>query len=39
MGGNITMLDGHTEWRKFRNPNYPMLPRTNPNSGSPTFWW
>jgi prepilin-type N-terminal cleavage/methylation domain-containing protein/prepilin-type processing-associated H-X9-DG protein len=35
-GGNIGMLDGHAEWRKF---NYPMLPRTDPASGSPTFWW
>ena len=36
MGGNINMLDGHAEWRKF---NHPMLPRTDPSSGSPTFWW
>jgi len=36
MGGNIGMLDGHVEWRKFK---YPMLPRTDPASGSPTFWW
>jgi prepilin-type N-terminal cleavage/methylation domain-containing protein/prepilin-type processing-associated H-X9-DG protein len=36
MGGNIGMLDGHAEWRKFQ---YPMLPRTDPGSGSPTFWW
>jgi prepilin-type N-terminal cleavage/methylation domain-containing protein/prepilin-type processing-associated H-X9-DG protein len=36
MGGNIGMLDGHAEWRKFK---YPMLPRTDPSSGSPTFWW
>jgi hypothetical protein len=28
-------LDGHAEWRKFRA----MLPRTDPDSGSPTFWW
>jgi prepilin-type N-terminal cleavage/methylation domain-containing protein/prepilin-type processing-associated H-X9-DG protein len=35
-GGNITMLDGHVEWRKFKHP---MLPRTDPASGSPTFWW
>jgi prepilin-type N-terminal cleavage/methylation domain-containing protein/prepilin-type processing-associated H-X9-DG protein len=35
-GGNITMLDGHVEWRKFK---YPMLPRTDPISGAPTFWW
>ena len=36
VGGNIVMLDGHVEWRKFR---YPMLPRTDPSSGAPTFWW
>ncbi len=36
IGGNITMLDGHVEWRKFK---FPMLPRTDPGSGSPTFWW
>ena len=36
IGGNIAMLDGHAEWRKFK---YPMLPRTDPASGSPTFWW
>jgi prepilin-type N-terminal cleavage/methylation domain-containing protein/prepilin-type processing-associated H-X9-DG protein len=36
MGGNIGMLDGHVAWRKFK---YPMLPRTDPASGSPTFWW
>jgi prepilin-type N-terminal cleavage/methylation domain-containing protein len=35
-GGTQAMLDGHTEWRKF---NFPMLPRTDPNSGSITFWW
>ena len=36
LGGNIGMLDGHVQWRKFK---YPMLPRTDPASGSPTFWW
>ncbi len=36
IGGNITMLDGHVEWRKFK---FPMLPRTDPASGAPTFWW
>jgi len=36
LGGNIGMLDGHVEWRKFK---YPMLPRTDFSSGSPTFWW
>ena len=33
-GGNIGMLDGHMEWRKFPT----MLPRTDPG-GSPVFWW
>jgi prepilin-type N-terminal cleavage/methylation domain-containing protein/prepilin-type processing-associated H-X9-DG protein len=32
-GGNLGMLDGHVEWRKFPQ----MYPRTLP--GSPTFWW
>jgi prepilin-type N-terminal cleavage/methylation domain-containing protein/prepilin-type processing-associated H-X9-DG protein len=39
LGGNIGMLDGHVEWRKFQN----MLPRTVPsdNDGTaiPVFWW
>jgi len=34
-GGNLGMLDGHVEWRRFQN----MLPRTDPNSGAPVFWW
>jgi prepilin-type N-terminal cleavage/methylation domain-containing protein/prepilin-type processing-associated H-X9-DG protein len=36
-GGNILMLDGHVEWRKFNL----MIPRTDPNSDPsiPTFWW
>jgi prepilin-type N-terminal cleavage/methylation domain-containing protein/prepilin-type processing-associated H-X9-DG protein len=34
-GGNVGMLDGHVEWRKFPK----MLPRTDPNSGAPVFWW
>jgi prepilin-type N-terminal cleavage/methylation domain-containing protein/prepilin-type processing-associated H-X9-DG protein len=34
-GGNVSMLDGHAEWRKFPA----MLPRTEVNSGSPVFWW
>ncbi len=33
-GGHLSMLDGHTEWRKFDK----MTVRTVP-SGSPTFWW
>jgi len=32
-GGNLGMMDGHVEWRKFQL----MHPRTLP--GSPTFWW
>jgi prepilin-type N-terminal cleavage/methylation domain-containing protein/prepilin-type processing-associated H-X9-DG protein len=32
-GGNLGMLDGHVEWRRFQQ----MHPRTLP--GSPTFWW
>ena len=34
-GGNLGMLDGHVEWRKFKL----MYPRTAPGSGSPVFWW
>jgi len=34
-GGNLGMLDGHVEWRKFQQ----MQPRTDPGSGAPTFWW
>jgi prepilin-type N-terminal cleavage/methylation domain-containing protein/prepilin-type processing-associated H-X9-DG protein len=34
VGGNLAMLDGHVEWRKFRI----MMPRTS-DTGSPTFWW
>jgi hypothetical protein len=33
-GGHLSMLDGHTEWRKFDK----MTVRTVPG-GSPTFWW
>ncbi|HEX5222957.1 MAG TPA: prepilin-type N-terminal cleavage/methylation domain-containing protein [Verrucomicrobiae bacterium] len=32
-GGNLGMLDGHIEWRKFDK----MSPRTD--AGSPVFWW
>ena len=35
LGGNVGMLDGHVEWRKFNL----MLPRTDVGSGSPVFWW
>jgi hypothetical protein len=34
-GGNVVMIDGHGEWRKFPV----MVPRTDPGSGSPVFWW
>ena len=34
-GGNLGMLDGHIEWRTFDS----MQSRTDPNSGTPTFWW
>lgn len=34
-GGNVGMLDGHVEWRKFQK----MFPRTAIGSGSPVFWW
>jgi len=33
LGGNVGMLDGHVEWRKFSN----MLPRTT--GSTPYFWW
>jgi prepilin-type N-terminal cleavage/methylation domain-containing protein/prepilin-type processing-associated H-X9-DG protein len=31
-GGNLLMLDGHAEWRRFQN----MVVRT---TGTPAFWW
>jgi prepilin-type N-terminal cleavage/methylation domain-containing protein len=31
-GGNLVMLDGHAEWRKFQQ----MVVRT---TGAPAFWW
>jgi len=34
-GGNVVMLDGHGQWRKFPV----MVPRTDTGSGSPVFWW
>lgn len=34
VGGNLAMLDGHVEWRKFNE----MTPRTSPGN-SPVFWW
>jgi len=33
-GGNLGMLDGHVEWRRFIN----MYPRTTV-AGDPVFWW
>jgi prepilin-type processing-associated H-X9-DG protein len=33
-GGNLGMLDGHVEWRKFQF----MLPRTDADN-TPEFWW
>jgi prepilin-type N-terminal cleavage/methylation domain-containing protein/prepilin-type processing-associated H-X9-DG protein len=33
-GGNLAMLDGHVEWRKFED----MTARTSSGS-SPVFWW
>jgi prepilin-type processing-associated H-X9-DG protein len=33
VGGNLGMLDGHVEWRKFAD----MTPRTT--GGSAVFWW
>lgn len=34
-GGNLGMLGGHVEWRKFIN----MHPRTAVGSEDPVFWW
>jgi prepilin-type N-terminal cleavage/methylation domain-containing protein/prepilin-type processing-associated H-X9-DG protein len=34
-GGNVGMVDGHVEWRKFDD----MSPRSNAFSTSPVFWW
>jgi prepilin-type processing-associated H-X9-DG protein len=34
IGGNLVMLDGHVEWRKFIK----MSNRTPPDK-SPQFWW
>ena len=35
LGGNLGMLDGHSEWRKFQL----MFPRDEAGSGAPVFWW
>jgi prepilin-type N-terminal cleavage/methylation domain-containing protein/prepilin-type processing-associated H-X9-DG protein len=34
-GGNMVMLDGHAEWRKFDK----MVVRTRENGSNPAFWW
>jgi prepilin-type N-terminal cleavage/methylation domain-containing protein/prepilin-type processing-associated H-X9-DG protein len=35
-GGNVGMLDGHVQWRKFDA----MIPRTDPSlTDTPVFWW
>ena len=34
-GGNVGMLDGHVEWRKFQD----LHVRTDPGSATPVFWW
>jgi len=34
-GGNLGMLDGHSEWRRFPL----MVTRDAPGSGAPVFWW
>jgi prepilin-type N-terminal cleavage/methylation domain-containing protein/prepilin-type processing-associated H-X9-DG protein len=34
-GGNVLMLDGHAEYRRFNQ----MHVRTSPNGGNPAFWW
>ena len=37
-GGNLAMLDGHGEWRKFAN----MQPRSDPSGAGincPEYWW
>jgi prepilin-type N-terminal cleavage/methylation domain-containing protein/prepilin-type processing-associated H-X9-DG protein len=33
-GGNLGMLDGHVEWRKF-----PLMHVRTTSTGNPTFWW
>jgi prepilin-type N-terminal cleavage/methylation domain-containing protein/prepilin-type processing-associated H-X9-DG protein len=39
-GGNLCMLDGHVEWRKFQNGKIPvMLLRGTGPGGDPQFWW
>jgi prepilin-type N-terminal cleavage/methylation domain-containing protein len=35
IGGNVAMMDAHVEWRNFEQ----MVPRTDPSSITPVFWW
>ncbi|HOB33642.1 MAG TPA: hypothetical protein PKH32_12250, partial [Verrucomicrobiota bacterium] len=35
-GGNLGMLDGHVQWRRFESDDF--IVRTE-GTGSPTFWW
>jgi len=35
-GGNLLMMDGHVEWRKFADKKF--VCRTG-TAGSPSFWW
>ena len=35
LGGNILFLDGHGEWRPFKQ----MVPRTQMAGNGPYFWW
>jgi prepilin-type N-terminal cleavage/methylation domain-containing protein/prepilin-type processing-associated H-X9-DG protein len=41
-GGNVGMLDGHAEWRKFQKMNvrgYGGVGGAQDNGTCPTFWW
>ena len=42
-GGNLGMLDGHAEWRKFAlmsvRANGNLWPSVNASTACPTFWW
>ena len=37
LGGNMGMLDGHVEWRRFQDMHVRSTIGSEP--GSPTFWW
>jgi prepilin-type N-terminal cleavage/methylation domain-containing protein/prepilin-type processing-associated H-X9-DG protein len=42
IGGNVGMLDGHVEWRKFRDMTvrgYGGVGGAQDNGSCPTFWW